>query len=266
MTGGSPHPCWACGARSRSAICCSGSSRPAPRVRPSSIPGLRIRHTTIMCRAELAWRFLPRLRRWRCVFPLEAGSGQAPHNIAKLASERSRSGFSRAVTRSSPALAIPTPSSLSRSGASSLTSGAMKRPSLAISSLRARTLRARDFSGSLVATAGSRYPVTSGLQAPQVRKRRIRVRLRIRSRTSSGAATIVLWSCCRAARRHLIAVLRVVRSTRRASTAPLRSLATCTRRPRRTRCFQLACSPSRLPVSMMSEGVATELGRCRTRQ
>ena len=41
---------------------------------------------------------------------------------------------------------------------------------------------------------------------------------------------MVLWSCCRAARRHLIAVFRVVRSTRRASTVPERSLATWTRR------------------------------------
>ena len=27
---------------------------------------MRIRHTTTMCRAELAWRLPPRLRRWRC--------------------------------------------------------------------------------------------------------------------------------------------------------------------------------------------------------
>ena len=47
----------------------------------------------------------------------------------------------------------------------------------------------------------------------------MRVRSRIRSRTSSGAATTVLWSCCKAARRDLTAVFRVVRSTRRASIA-----------------------------------------------
>ena len=41
-----------------------------------------------MCRAELAWRLPPRLRRWRCVFPLDAGIGQTPHIMAKLASER----------------------------------------------------------------------------------------------------------------------------------------------------------------------------------
>ena len=39
-----------------------------------------------MCRAELAWRLPPRLRRWRCVFPLDAGIGQTPHIMAKLAS------------------------------------------------------------------------------------------------------------------------------------------------------------------------------------
>ena len=77
---------------------------------------VRIRHTTIMCRAELACRFPPRLRRWRWVFPLEAGIGQAPHIIAKLASQRRRSGFSPAATISSPALATPTPSRRSRLG------------------------------------------------------------------------------------------------------------------------------------------------------
>ena len=69
-----------------------------------------------MCSAELACRFPPRLRRWRWVFPLDAGIGQAPHIIAKLASERSRWGFSPAATISSPALATPTPSSWSRLG------------------------------------------------------------------------------------------------------------------------------------------------------
>ena len=55
-----------------------------------------------------------RLRRWRCVLPLEAGSGR-PHSIAK--SLRAQPvGIPPAVTRSS-ALAVPTPSSLTRSGA-----------------------------------------------------------------------------------------------------------------------------------------------------
>ena len=117
-----------------------------------------------MWRAELAWRFPPRLRRWRRVLPLEAGSGQAPHSIAKLASERSRSGFSPAVTRSSPALAVPTPSSWSRSGASSSTSGAMKRSSSAISPSRSRIRRARDFQRE--PGRDRRIPVSRGVRPP----------------------------------------------------------------------------------------------------
>ena len=37
----------------------------------------------------MAWRFPPRLRRWRCVYPLDAGSGQAPqqHREARLGAQ-----------------------------------------------------------------------------------------------------------------------------------------------------------------------------------
>ena len=88
---------------------------------------------TTLCRAEWACRFPPRLRRWRWVFALEAGIGQARHIIAKLASQRRRWGFSAAAPLSSPALATPTPSRRSRWGASSSTSGAMSRSSSAMS-------------------------------------------------------------------------------------------------------------------------------------
>ena len=80
-----------------------------------------------MCRAELAWRLPPRLRRWRYVFPLDAGIGQTPHIMAKLASERSRSVLSPTATMTAPAFSVPTPSSSSRLGASSSTNGTMKQ-------------------------------------------------------------------------------------------------------------------------------------------
>ena len=91
----------------------------------------------------------------------------------------------------------------------------------------------------------------SGLQAAQVRRRCMRVRLRTWSRTSSGAATMVLWSCCRAARRHLIAVFRVVRS-HQGSTVPERSLATWTRR----QCARLGrrSHPRSLPLALRLAG------------
>ncbi len=75
----------------------------------------------------------------------EAGIGQTPRIMAKLASERRRSGFSPTATIIAPAFSVPTPSRSSRLGASSWTSGTMKRWSSAISSLRSMTLRARDF-------------------------------------------------------------------------------------------------------------------------
>ena len=69
-----------------------------------------------------------------------------------------------------PAFSVPTPSSSSRLGASSSTKGTMNRSSSAISSLRSRILRARDFRESLVATTGSiadrvRPPGCTGTQA-----------------------------------------------------------------------------------------------------
>jgi hypothetical protein len=43
----------------------------------------------------LAWRFPPRLRRWRTVLPEDAGIGEPPHSIEKAASERRRPGCPR---------------------------------------------------------------------------------------------------------------------------------------------------------------------------
>ena len=55
---------------------------------------MRIRESTTMCKAELAWRLPPRFSRWRLVLPDEAGMGHAPQSIAKLASDVNRSGSS----------------------------------------------------------------------------------------------------------------------------------------------------------------------------
>ena len=47
---------------------------------------------TIRHRAWLACRSPPGLRRWRVIFPEEAGIGATAHRCAQAASERSRSG------------------------------------------------------------------------------------------------------------------------------------------------------------------------------
>ena len=118
-----------------------------------------------------------------------AGASRPPHIMAKLASERSRSGLSPTATIIAPAFSVPTPSSSSRLGASSSTSGTMKRSSSAISSLRSRIRRARYFKASLVATTGSRYPTVSGRHAAQGRRRCIDEPRPSRRRTSSRPAT-----------------------------------------------------------------------------
>ena len=64
---------------------------------------------TIRHRAWLAWRSPPGLSRWRVTLPEEAGIGAAAHRCAQAASERSRSGWSPAATRSSAAVSAPTP-------------------------------------------------------------------------------------------------------------------------------------------------------------
>src|SRR3954451_20374833 len=51
----------------------------------------------MMCRALLAARSPPRLRRWRVVLPDDAGTGLTPHSAAKPASDRRRCGLSPAV-------------------------------------------------------------------------------------------------------------------------------------------------------------------------
>ena len=73
-----------------------------------------------MWRARLSWRSPPRLRRWRIVWPLEAGSGATPASRAKAASERTRPWCDQ-VTISCAATIGPTPGSSSSSGTSART-------------------------------------------------------------------------------------------------------------------------------------------------
>ena len=66
-------------------------------------------------RARLSWRSPPRLRRWRVVRPLEAGSGATPASRAKAASEPTRPRCDQ-VTISWAATIGPMPGSSSSSG------------------------------------------------------------------------------------------------------------------------------------------------------
>ena len=71
---------------------------------------------TIRHSAWLACRSPAGLRRRRAVLPEDAGIGATAHRCAQAASERSRSGWSPAATRSSAAVSAPTPYRASRPG------------------------------------------------------------------------------------------------------------------------------------------------------
>src|SRR5918997_1683424 len=77
----------------------------------------RMRTTPTRCRAALACRCPLRFSLCRLVFPLEAGTGQAPWSLAEAASERIRSGSSPARTSISAAVPDPTPCAATISGA-----------------------------------------------------------------------------------------------------------------------------------------------------
>lgn len=66
------------------------------------------RDSTIVCRARLSWRSPERLRRWRTVWPDEAGIGVTPPRLAKAASLRMRPACDQALS-SRAALMTPTP-------------------------------------------------------------------------------------------------------------------------------------------------------------
>src|SRR6266508_1208271 len=82
-----------------------------------------MRAGAITCSAQLSWRSPPRLRRWRCCFPLEASIGLVPARAAKDASLAIRFGSPLETSSCAPQTG-PTPGSLSRSGASSATASA----------------------------------------------------------------------------------------------------------------------------------------------
>ena len=76
----------------------------------------RMRVVAIRQRAWLAWRLPPRLSRCRTVRPDDAWTGLAPHNAAKDASVRMRSGLSPAVTNRAAAVSAPTPEAANSAG------------------------------------------------------------------------------------------------------------------------------------------------------
>ena len=62
----------------------------------------------------------PRKSRWRCVTPLDAGIGHAPHSLANAASDRTRVGLSPATIIISAAESDPTPNAWRSVGAAAI--------------------------------------------------------------------------------------------------------------------------------------------------
>ena len=127
-----------------------------------------------MWRARLSWRSPPRLRRWRVVWPLEAGSGATPASRAKAASERTRSWCDQ-VTISCAATIGPTPGSSSSSGTSARTWARISRSSSSASWVAAWMRRASERRTRIVAS-------WSGVRELERRKR-----LQRRSSSPSGS-------------------------------------------------------------------------------
>ena len=158
----------------------------------------------------------------------DAGIGLAPQSIAKLASDRRRDGLSPAVTRNSPADSTPTHGRCQGNlGASSLNQR-LDQPVQGGNRLfverqdTSRLRLERDLRrGGRVSIAARRRSVAS-------RRRSARSVAsasggRPGTRTSSGAATMVLYSNCSAARRALTALrVSVVRRDRCATLRPPR--------------------------------------------
>ena len=140
---------------------------------------------------------------------LPGGGGQrrgaAEHREA--GSLRSRSGLSPAVTSRLAGDLDAEPTRSTRRGSSSSTSGVMSSSSSAISSESSRMRRARLRNAIRVAAVGSRNAIMSGLEAASAGSAACGFGDTADwSRTSSGAATMVLRSCCSVARRALTAV------------------------------------------------------------
>lgn len=92
----------------------------------------------MMCNARLAARSSPRLRRWRTVFPDDAGTGLTPQSAAKLAPDPSRSGLSPAVRSNWAAPLWPIEFRAISSGARSWTMDPIMTSRSAISSCNSR--------------------------------------------------------------------------------------------------------------------------------
>ena len=77
------------------------------------------------------------------------GSGRRRTSWRSSPRSVSRSGLSPTATITAPAFSVPTHFELKQTGASSSTKGTMNRSSSAISSMKSRILRARDYQGEL---------------------------------------------------------------------------------------------------------------------
>ena len=174
---------------------------------------------TIVCSARLSWRSPPRFRRWRIVWPEEAGIGAAPPAWRR----RPRSGAGPRcdqAIRSWAAVIGPTPGSASSCGRRS-------RDQLARSGSRGRRLRPRapgpvgPWRAGRRRWRGARRLGAGGAQPCAAREQLAVVRRRSWSRSGAGALTIsaLSWpiACVRATHR---APRVVEQGTRRASRAP----------------------------------------------
>ena len=176
-----------------------------------------------MWRARLSWRSPPRLRRWRVVLPLDAGTGATPARRAKQASERSRPWCDQA-TISCAATIGPTPGSSSSAGARACTWLRISCSSSPASWVAALILRARLRKTSRVASSSAvvlerrrRLQRSSSLPVGSSRSS---------SRSRSGAVTITPRSCPSASRPTSTALRRATNNNRSASRrSPLRGRA-----------------------------------------
>src|SRR4029453_7733239 len=122
------------------------------------------RHDPVKGRVVL--RCPPRNRRWRCVTPLDAGIGHAPHNLANAASDRTRVGLSPATIIISAAESDPIPTAWRRVGAAAIVIASSPSSWVSISPARESQRVAKARRACLVdAMVSSRTP--GGRRAPQ---------------------------------------------------------------------------------------------------
>jgi hypothetical protein len=120
-----------------------------------------------MCRARLAWRSPPGLRRWRACLPEAMVIGLAPHSAAKELSLWIRLMFCPAVSRTWPACPVEIPSSAVVRGAAVATNGASCASSSMISLVRIAIRRARLRSANFAAFVGFLSAPWSGRRRAQ---------------------------------------------------------------------------------------------------